>query len=193
MIPVVTNPTITALKSTAARLELTDKAIKRENDELTAKGNQPTADDSAALVAKVLADPDNISLDDDAAKIKANWAKRAAIDSARQSLKSKIEAAKREAGDAILKSAEIQKAHGEIMQRLVGPLVEVAKAWTDLFAMSRECRDREIGFRFGICETMPLDLLGAPNVYSPLASFLQEAVKAGYIKAGAIQKEFRAP
>jgi hypothetical protein len=192
MIPAVIAPQITELQNTDARLLMSDKAIKRENDELTAKGNQPNADDSASLVAMVLADPDNIVVADDAAKIKANWAKRAAIDTARQSIKAKLAVAKHEAGTAILKSAEVQKTHGEIMQRLTTGLVEVSKAWVDLFGMSRELRDREIGFRCGICELMPVDLFGPPTPYSPLATLLHEAVKLGYLKAGQVPKEFRA-
>ena len=71
-------------------------------------------------------------------------------------------------------------------------MAEIAKAWVELFGMSRELRDREIGFRFGICETMPLDLFGPPNAYSPLADYLNQAVKAGYISAGSVPREFRA-
>jgi hypothetical protein len=192
MIPQVTSPKITELQTQDARLVISDKALTREIEQLTAKGNQPTAADNASLIAMVLADPDNINVEDDsAAKIKTAWAKRQAIHEARQSLKTKLAQAKHEAGDAILQSADVQKQHAELMKRLTTGFVEVSKAWADLFAMSRELRDREVGFRFGICETMPLDLLGAPNAYSPLADFLNQAAKAGYISAGSVPREYR--
>jgi hypothetical protein len=173
---------------------MTDRSLKREIDELTAQGNQPNADGSESLIAMVLADPDNIqTAPDNNAKLKAAWQKRAAIDAARQSLKPKLAKAKYEAGSAILKSPDVQRQHSELMKRIVPPLAEIAKAWAELFAMSRELRDREIGFRFGVCETMPLDLFGVPNAHSPLADFLNRAVKAGCISAGSVPKEFRAP
>jgi hypothetical protein len=192
MIPAVISPAMTELQNQDSRLVMSDKAQKREIEELTAQGSQPNADDNESLIAKVLANPDSFPTDsDNAAKIKTAWQKRAAIDAARQSLKPKLAKAKYEAGSAILKSPEVQKQHGDLMKRIVPPLAEIAKAWAELFAMSRELRDREIGFRHGICECMPLDLLGVPNQFSPLASYLQSAVKAGYISAGSVPKELR--
>jgi hypothetical protein len=191
MIPLVTSPKITELQTQDARLVISDKALKREIDELTAKGGQPNADDNASLIKMVLADPDNIpAVSDSNAILKTAWQKRQAIDAARQSIKPKIAAAKFEAGNAILQSPDVQKQHAELMRRVVQPLVEVAKAYAELFAMSRELRDREIGYRCGICELMPLDLFGPPTPYSPLATFLQAACKAGYI--GALPREYRA-
>jgi hypothetical protein len=197
MIPVVTSPQITELQNKDARLTIRDKALVKEIKELNAiksQGSQENIDDRESVIAMVLADPDkNISsVSDVDARLKTAWLNRQTINDARQSLKQKIEGARSETGTAILKSPEVQKSHAEIMQRLISPLVEVSKAWVELFGMSRELRDREIGFRFGICQTMPLDLLGAPNAYSPLALFLQAAVEAGFVKAGAIPKEFRA-
>src|SRR5258707_359151 len=118
MIPLVTSPKITELKTQDARLVITDKSLIREIEEQTAKGNQPTPADNASLIAMVLADPDNINVDDDsAAKIKTAWAKRHAIDTARQSIKAKLATAKLEAGTAILKSPEVQKQHADLMKR----------------------------------------------------------------------------
>jgi hypothetical protein len=191
MIPAVISPAMTELQNQDSRLVMSDKAQKREIEELTAQGSQPNADDNESLIAKVLANPDSFPTDsDNAAKIKTAWQKRAAIDAARQSLKPKLAKAKYEAGSAILKSPDVQRQHSELMKRIVPPLAEIAKAWAELFAMSRELRDREIGFRFGVCETMPLDLFGVPNAFSPLATFLQAAVKAGYISAGSVPKQF---
>jgi hypothetical protein len=194
MIPAVISPAMTELQNQDSRLAMSEKSQKREIEELTAQGSQPNADDNESLIAKVLANPDSFPTDsDNAAKIKTAWQKRAAIDAARQSLKPKLAKAKYEAGSAILKSPDVQRQHSELMKRIVPPLAEIAKAWAELFAMSRELRDREIGFRFGVCETMPLDLFGVPNAHSPLADFLNRAVKAGCISAGSVPKEFRAP
>jgi hypothetical protein len=192
MIPQVINPLITKIDNDDARLKMADGPLKCEIAELTAQDSKPDVNDSESLIAMVLADPDNIqTAPDNNAKLKAAWQKRAAIDAARQSLKPKRAAAVRDAGTAILQSPEVQKTHGEIMQRLTTGLVEASKAYVQLFDLSRELRARDIGFRCGICELMPLDLLGAPGPYSPLAGFLRAAVAANYLKASAVPNELR--
>jgi hypothetical protein len=191
MIPAVISPAITKIDNDDARLKMADGPLKREIDALNAQSDQPKPGDNDALIALVLADPENIQPPDSAAKLKAAWAKRAAINAARESLKPKREAAVREAGTAILKSPEVQKTHADIMQRVVSPLAEVAKAWVELFGMSRELRDRDIGYRENICTTMPLDLLGVPSSHSPLGSFLNAAVAAGWLKASALPREYK--
>jgi hypothetical protein len=192
-IPKPVSPQTTELQNQDSRLVIADKACKREIEELTAKERQPSADDGDSLIAMVLADPDNIhTADDSAAKIKTAWAKRAAIDAARQSLKPKIAKAKYDAATTVLESPEVQKAHRGLMQRIGAPLVEIAKAWSELYAMSLECREHGTGFRVGICQTMPLELFSFPNMHSPLGQYLNALVKAGYIGANDVPKEFRA-
>jgi hypothetical protein len=136
----------------------------------------------------VLAGEDVPSASDVDTRLKTAWANRQAIHDARQSLKPRLAAAKYEAGNAILQSPQVQKAHAELMDRIVQPLADVAKAWVELFGMQRELRAREIGFRQGICQTMPLDLFGPPNAHSALATFLLAAVEAGYLKASALPR-----
>jgi hypothetical protein len=193
MIPALISPQMTELQNQDARLVMSDKALKREIEELNARGSQPNADDNESQIALVLADPDNIiTASDNNTKIKTAWQKRAAIDTARQSLKPRFAKARYDAGTAILKSPEVQKQHGEIMKRLVSGLVDASKAWVELHGMSLEIREKDMGFRCGICEVLPSDLFGAPNQYSPLANFLNAAMKAGFLKAQDLPKEFRA-
>jgi hypothetical protein len=197
MIQAKITPQITELQNTDSRLVIRDKALEREIKELNAmksQGSQQNVDNRESLIAFVTANPDEDMPDtaDIDARLKKAWLNRQAIHDARQSLKQKTEKAKFEAGTSILKSPEVQKPHGELMQRIAPPLAQIAKAWVELFGMSRELHDREIGFRHGICQCMPLDLFGPPNVYSPLASFLQAAVEAGFVKETSVPREYRA-
>jgi hypothetical protein len=193
MIPKPVSPEMMALSAQDTRLVMTDKALKRETEELTAKESHPNAADSESLIAMVLADPDNIhTADDSAAKIKTLWQKRAAIDAARQSLKPKLAKARQDASTAVLESAPVQRTHSDIMKRIGPPLVEIAKAWGELYAMSLECREHGTGFGAGICQTMPLEMFGFPNRNGPLGQYLNALVKAGYVGANDVPKEYRA-
>jgi len=132
MIPPVRDPKITEIQNTDSRLAMSDKALLREIKDLNAAktpGSQQNAADHESLIASVLSDPDNIQVVNDVdSKLRAAWLKRQAIHEVRQSLKTKLEKAKYEAGSAILRSPEVQKAHSEIMQRLVSSLVDASKA-----------------------------------------------------------------
>jgi hypothetical protein len=140
------SPQTTALDAQDSRLLVTDRALKREIEELTAKERQPNADDNESLTESVLADPDNFAIaSDSAAKIKTAWAKRAAIEAARQSLKPKKAKAKYDAATTILESAPVQKQHGDLMKRIGPPLAEIAKAWVSLYSMSLELREHDMG------------------------------------------------
>jgi hypothetical protein len=196
MIPLVINSTITELQNTDSRLVIRDKALEREIQALNAikeKGSQQNVDNRDSVIAFVTANPDE-DLPDSAdieAQIKKTWLNRQAIHDARHALKPKLAKAKYDRATEILKSPEVQKTHTEYMMRIGPPLAEIAQAYVALFGMSQECRDRGTGFRHGICETMPLDLFGAPNMYSPLAQFLRAAVEAGFVKASAVPKELK--
>jgi hypothetical protein len=193
MIQAVTSPQITELQTADNRLKIRDAALVKEIKELNAiksQGSKETVDDRESLIALVLAGEDVAPASDVDSRLKTAWQTRAAINDARESLRPKLAAARREAGDAILQSADVQKRHSEYMKRIAPPLAEIAKAYAELFAMSRELRDREVGFKYGVCQTMPLDLFGPPTPYSPLADFLNACVKAGYI--GTLPREYRA-
>jgi len=196
MIPEVISPTITAIKNSDSRLAISDKAELREITALNAikeKGSTQNLDNRESVLAFVTANPD-ADLPETAdveAQLRKRWLKRAAINDARQELKQKLAKAKHDRATEILKSPEVQKAHADLMARIAPPLAEIAHAYVALFGMSSECRDRGTGFRYGICETMPLDLFGAPNAWSPLAQYLQAAVEAGFVKASALPKELR--
>jgi phage head maturation protease len=62
------------------------------------------------------------------------------------------------------------------------PLVEVAKAWVELNQLSLELRQHDLGFRCGVCEVMPTELFGFPNLHSPLGQYLNALLKAGVVK-----------
>ena len=108
-----------------------------------------------------------------------NWE---AIHEAREVLKPKIRAAKHEAATEILEK-QYKPLHDKLMARLLPALVTAHQAHVELFAMARELKDREIGWRNGVCDTMPSEVLAAPTVYSPLADFFRAAVSGGYLKA----------
>jgi hypothetical protein len=188
------SPQMTELQNQDARLVMADRALKREIEELNAKDSRPNnAGDSDALNELVIADPDNFpTASDNAAKIKTAWQKRAAIEAARQSIKPKLKKTKDDAATAILASPEVQKKHGDLMKRIAPPLAEIAKAWAELYSMSLEIREHDLGFRCSICEVMPLELFGFPNTHGPLGAYLNAAVKAGYIKSSDVPKEYLA-
>ena len=87
----------------------------------------------------------------------------------------------------------MKKPHDEVVQRIVGPLVEVATAWIELFDLSRQLKDKSVGWREGVCDLVPqlVDIFGPPNGSSELATLLQAVVAAGYLKAGQVPKELR--
>jgi hypothetical protein len=118
-----------------------------------------------------------------------NWE---ATSEAEQSLKSQLDAAYREASTAVLKG--LKPEHDKVVQRIVGPLVELAAAYVELFQLSRDLKDKSVGWRNGVCDLVPalVDIFGPPNQHSSLAGLLQEAVKANYLKASALPKEMRA-
>jgi hypothetical protein len=191
-IQTLVSPDITANDSQNARLVMTDKKLKRNIEERAARrGSQQNADSKEALIKMVLADPDNFSTEDDNANDKADWQKRAAIDAARQSLKQKRAVAMREAGDKVLVS--IKPPHDVEMKKLMQNVSVATEAWVSIFRLSRDLVDHGVGWRHGVCDLVPelTELFGPPNAYSPLATLLLAAEKAGYINANAVPKEYR--
>lgn len=108
-----------------------------------------------------------------------NWE---AIHEAREVLKPKIRAAKHEADTESLEK-QYKPLHDKLMARLLPALITAHKANVELFAMSRELKDKEIGWRNGVCDTMPSEVLGAPTIHSPVAEFFRTAVAKGYLES----------
>jgi hypothetical protein len=182
------SPDIIAIDSQDARLVMADKKETRTIVDHTAMQTQGSAD-SQESIALVLANPDDIATADHSAVIKAAWQKKAAIDAARQSLKPKLAAAKREAADKIL--ANIKPVHDAEMKKLMQGLSVATEAWIAVFGLSRDLVDHGVGWRNQVCDLVPelTELFGVPNAYSPLAGLLLAAVKAKYLSA--LPKEFR--
>ena len=58
----------------------------------------------------------------------------------------------------------------------------------ELFDLGRQLKDKECGWREGVCNLLPalIELFGATNAHSSLATLLREAVKADYLKSSQI-------
>jgi hypothetical protein len=184
------NPKMTELQAVIARLEMRAKASARKVRELREKklAGQHNINDKDSRIAMVLAEQDISATDDTDAKLTSELLQWEAIEEAKESLKPKLAAARREASDKIL--ASIKPAHDEIMKRLVSSLVDAHAANVELFGLRSQLRDRSIGWRNGVCELLPDEVLNTPTIYSHLADFFRGAVKAGYLKnvpAGFIQ------
>ena len=187
-----TSPNVTEIESQMARVRMRSNAHAKNVKELRAKklAGQHNANDRDARIKMVLAGEEFPATDDVDAKLTTELLQWEATEEAAQSLKPKLAAAKYEASTAVLLG--LKKPHDEVVQRIVGPLVEVAKAWNELFQLSRDLKDNGIGWRNGVCELVPalVDLLGPPNASSELATLLQTAVDAGYVKS--LPRELRA-
>jgi hypothetical protein len=189
-VPKVISPKTTEQQTVIARLEMRGSAKAKNIRDLRALKLQGehNINDKDSRIAMVLAEQDIPSTDDVDAKIAAEYLQWEAIEEAKQAQKPKLAAAKREAADSILDG--LKKEHDVLVHTIVSSLADVvAPAWAELFDLSRQLKDKDIGWRKGICETMPLDLFGPPNVYSPLAVFMRAAVEAGFLKS--LPKEYR--
>jgi hypothetical protein len=188
------SPKVTEIENQISRVRMRGNASSKKIKELRALklAGQHNVNDSESRIAMILADKEIPAASDVDAQITTEMLNWEATEEAERSLKPKLAAAKYEASTAVLNG--LKKPHDEVVQRVVSPLVEVAKAWNELFQLSRDLKDKEVGWRDGVCDLVPalVELFGANNVHSPLASFLQEAVKANYVKASALPKELRA-
>jgi hypothetical protein len=177
------SPKVTELQALIARLEMRGNGKAKTVRELRAKklAGQRNINDRESRIAMVMAEQEFPATDDTDAKLTSELLEWEAIEEAKQSLKPKLDAAKREASDKVL--VTVKSDHDAVMKKLVSGLSVATEAWIELFQLSRDLLDYDIGYRNGICETMPLDLFGPPNAYSPLAEFMGDALKAGHLKS----------
>jgi hypothetical protein len=193
VVPPVILPKTTEIEIQDGRLEIREKASDRKVQELRASIRQPNTDDRESRIAMVLAGNDVSESSDTAARLTTELLNGQAIREARESLKPKLRAAKFEAATAVL--AGLKPAHDAVMNRLVTALTDVVTpAYLEIFQLSRDLKDKDCGWRNGVCDLVPalVELFGANNAHSPLASLLHEAVRLGYLKAGQVPKELRA-
>ena len=189
--PKVISPKITEIQNQKARVKLRNNAAAKTYREKHASklARETNIDDRKSMIAMVLADKDIPSAIDIDAQLVTAALEWEATEAADRSLDAPLAAAKREAADSILDG--LKKEHDVLVNRIVSGLADVvAPAWAELFDLSRQLKDKDVGWCKGICETMPLDLFGPPNAYSPLANFLRAAVAAGYLNT--LPKVFRA-
>ena len=177
------SPKTTEIQAVIARLDMRGNAKAKTVSELRAKklAGQHNVNDKDSRIAMVLAEQDVPTTDDTDAKLTSELLQWEAIEEAKEAQKPKLAAAKREAADKIL--VGIKPEHDAIMKKMLSGLSGFTEAYVELFALSRDLRDYEIGFRHGVCELMPTDLFGPPTIYSPLADFFRAAVSAGYLKS----------
>jgi hypothetical protein len=177
------SPKTTEIDNQISRLDIRGNACAKNVRELRAKkmAGEHDINDRESRIEMVLAENEIPASNEVDAQLTSQLLQWEAIEEAKQSLKPKLAAAKREAADKIL--VGLKKPHDAIMARLLAALVEASEANAELFQLSRDLRDYEIGFRNGVCELMPTEVLGVPHKHSELAEFMRSALKAGYLKA----------
>ena len=189
-VPKATSPKVTEAKAKKARVDMRENGHAKKIKELRAKKSlgQNNFNDRETLLAMILADEEIPAASDIDSQITTEMLNWEATHDAGRLLKRELEVAQREANTAAL--LLIKPEHDAVMKRLVTALAEVVTpAWIELFKLSRDLRDRDMGYQCGVCDLLPTDLLGVPNAHSPLAAFLQAAVAAGYLKT--LPREFR--
>jgi hypothetical protein len=184
-VPKLITPKITEIESQKARVRMRGNGHAKNIKELRAKGKD-NIDDKASRITMVLAGEDIPASSEIDAKIATEMRGWEATIDAEQSLKAPLAAAKYEAATDIL--AALKKPHDEIMKRLLAALVAASAANAELFDLSRQLKDQSIGWRNGVCQLMPTDVIGVPHKYSELAEFMRQAVAAGYLST--LPKEF---
>jgi hypothetical protein len=193
-VPKTKSPTTTELETKDSRLELLDRGKARKVKELRVlKSEGQRVVDPDALMQMMLDGKDIPAPEDVDTQLTAEILKWQAIGDARQSLKAPLAKAKYEDATTVL--AGLKKPHDEVLNPLLTALAEVvAPAWVELFQLSRDLKDKDIGWRNGVCDLVPklVELFGPPTPHGPLASFLQEAVRAGYLKAQDLPSQYRA-
>jgi hypothetical protein len=176
------NPEMTGLQATIARLDMRGAAKSKSVRELRARklDGERSIDDKDSRIAMVLSEETFPAANDTEAKLTSELLEWQAIEEAKESLKKKLAAARQKASDKVL--AGLKPEHDEVMQRLLSALVEAHKANVELFDLRNQLRDRSIGWRLGVCELLPDEVLGAPTIYGHLADFFSAAIKAGHLK-----------
>jgi hypothetical protein len=187
------SPTVTDRKSKLSRVRLRGTGHSKKLKELRAKkeAGQNNVNDREARIAMVLSGEDFPAASDIDAQITAELLNWEATSEAEQALKAQLDAAYREAATAEL--ARLKKPHDAVVNPMLTSLIEFAAAYVELFQLSRDLKDKSVGWREGVCDLVPqlVDLFGAANVHSPLAGLLREAVRLGYVKASQLPKEMR--
>jgi len=180
-VPKLISPAITAQEAVLTRLDMRANGKSKTARELRARKiqGQNNVNDKDTRIAMVLAEQDIPATDDVDAQITTTLLEWEAIVEAKQSLLPKLAIAKREAADKIL--AGLKPEHDKIMARLVSSLVDAHTASAEIFDLRGQLRDGGIGWRNGVGELFPDEVLGAPTIYSALADFLRAAVKSGYL------------
>lgn len=192
-VPKTRSPKTTELEAKDSRLELLDNGQARKVRELRAlKSEGQRAVDPDALMQMMLDGKDIPAPEDVDTQLTAEMLKWTAIGDARQSLKAPLAKARYEDSTVVLKG--LKPDHDAVLIPALTALAEVfAPAWKEIFQLSRDLKDKDLGWREGVCDLVPqlVELVGVPNKFSPLASFLQKAVAAGYLNSGQVPKEYR--
>jgi hypothetical protein len=187
---------ITEPKSSALTAVLkidTDLAVKSEQFSKTVhalraqkRDGKKNVDDKEARIQKILAGEDIPPANDIDAQIASAMLQWESINDAREALRPRITTETRKA--AVAQSAELKPEHDQKMARLCSTLVDAHAAYNELFSMKHELIGKGVGL-IGLCLLMP-DFFGSPQSHnSPLAFFLREAQRAGYI--GEVPKALR--
>ena len=189
-----TSPKVTDLSNQFSRVRMRGNSDGKKLRELLAKksSGQFNTADSEQRIAMVLAGeefPVDADVDTEITRLRLSLE---VCNEAEQSLKAPLAKAKYEAATAVLKG--IKPEHDKLVNRLVTALVEdFAPAYIELFQLSRDLKDKDFGWRDGVCDLIPqlVDIFGPPNAHSALSSLLQAAVKLGYLNVKDLPKEIR--
>jgi hypothetical protein len=187
----ITEPTSSSL--TALLKRDADLALKSEQSSKTVhalraqkRDGKKNVDDKEARIQKILAGEDVPPANNIDAQIASAMLRWEAINDAREALRPMIAIETRKA--AVAQSAELKPEHDQKMVKLCSTLVDAHAAYNDLFSMKHELIGKGVGL-IGLCLLMP-DFFGSPQSHnSPLAFFLAEAKRAGYI--GEVPKALR--
>jgi hypothetical protein len=188
------SPTVTNILNQKSRARMLGSVSAKNVKELRAKqsAGENNANDREARIAMVLAGEDFPPASDIEAQLTTEMLRWQAADEADRSLDAPLAKARYEDATVVLKG--LKPGHDAALIPALSALAEVfAPAWKEIFQLSRDLKDKDLGWREGVCDLVPqlVELFGVPNAHSPLASFLQKAVAAGYLKSAQLPKEFR--
>jgi hypothetical protein len=191
-VPDAISPTVTDFSNKKSRVRVRTNADSKKLRELLAKKNagQHNILDSETRIEMVLAGKDFPADADVEGEITRLRLSLDACVQAEESLKVPLAKAKYEAATAVL--IAIKPEQDKVVSRLLAALVkDFTPAYLELFQLSRDLKDKDCGWRNGVCDLVPklVELFGPPtSPHSPLASLLQEAVRCNYLKASDLPK-----
>jgi hypothetical protein len=194
-VPNPISPESTEFSNKLSRVRIRRNRHSNNLKELKAKqsaGHNSVLDRDARM-EMVLSEKDFQGDSDIAAQIATEMLNFEATVEAEQSLIPQLAKARYEAATTVL--AGLKKPHDEIVDRLLAGIVDAfIPAYIELFQLSRDLKDKDCGWRNGVCDLVPklVDLFGPPSPNSPLASLLHEAVRCGYLKANDLPRQYRA-